>query len=98
MTERKRTIQSCYGISENVIFNTKYLKYRTCIGNIRDNSYPYLYSMYQVYKQGRNPFGGAYIDVPNKFVEMCNLLDNLITDKQIEDARKAAKDGRRSQN
>lgn len=94
MTNKLRTTNGCFGVGKNVLFDTDKIKYRSCIGNYRDPSYGDLYALYDVYKKGINPFGGSIIDTPNKFVEICNLLDNLTIAKQLEMARKASKNGK----
>lgn len=49
-----------------------------------------LLRMHKIYQSGINPFGGAFVDVPNKFVEISNLLENLISqhNKEQESGRK----------
>lgn len=82
MIYKQRKVKGCFDALEKVRYPTDHVSYFKCIGNFRATNFDYLMSLFQSYKKGLNPFGGPIIDAPNKFVEICNLLDNLITKHQ----------------
>ena len=63
------------------------VNYFTCVGNYYFPEWSGLISYFQTYSKGILPFEGGMYDQPAKFVELMNLIDNLINEN-TEDIKK----------
>lgn len=75
------------------------LLYYTCIGNLYDAYWASMINFNSKWADGIMPFDGGYMNLPSKFVEVMNLVDNLIRENhkdQENKLRQASKNGRGS--
>lgn len=91
--ENHRKRLGCDGsINPNLVYKpthemTGYPKiiYNKCIGNFFDfNALEYI-KFFTKYKENMLPFDCGYYDLPSKFVDIMNLVQNLISQKESED-------------
>jgi len=85
--EKIKRIQNCNEAGENPVFQTDEFKYYRCAGAFKDARFSVIMNLKQSYDKGINPFGGAISDAPNKVIEMFNLIDSLVAEKQEKDAK-----------
>jgi len=86
--EKTKSIQNCTTISERILFPTEDFNYKTCVGKFRLVNWSNIVMLCNLFNQGINPFGGALTDVPNKLVEVSNILHNFKVEQQIEEEKK----------
>ena len=58
------------------------IEYFTCIGNVTSQYWASFITLNEKYQQGQYLMGETYFDQPNKFVELMNLVDNLVVEDQ----------------
>jgi hypothetical protein len=85
--EKIKIIQNCTTISKAPVFPTDEFSYFKCAGNFRLANWSNLNMLCDLFSKGINPFGGSLIDVPNKLVEISNLIHNFRVEKQIKDQK-----------
>lgn len=69
--------------------------YTRCPGNFYNPAYGQLVDVYRMFRQGILANAGGLLDQPAKYVDAMNLLENLISQKELERAQKASgKNGR----
>lgn len=85
--DKVKKIQGCTTISDRVLFPTDDFNYYTCVGKFRLVNWSNIVMMCNVFSDGINPYGGPLIDVPNKLVEVSNILHNFKVEQQIEDQK-----------
>lgn len=86
--DKIQKLQNCNEAGPNVIFPTDNFKYYRCMGAFSDPKFSVIMSMKKAYDKGINPFGGCIADIPNKAVEIFNLIENLVVERQIEEQKK----------
>lgn len=86
--EKTKSIQHCTTVSDRILFPTEDFNYRTCIGKFRLVNWSNIVMMCGLFNQGINPYGGAIAEVPNKLVEVSNILHNFKVEQQIEEEKK----------
>lgn len=75
----------------SVVFKRHKITFYRCVGNFRDTQWTEVYHLYEHWKEGGNPFGGAFIDMPNKTLEVFYLIEAL-----IENHTKGSSGGKRN--
>jgi hypothetical protein len=83
----KRTY-GCVEAKDSHVFVSDEYKFYKCVGNYRDINFGKFVRYSELIKKSINPFGGPFIETPAKLVELCSLIDNLITEKNIKEASK----------
>lgn len=58
------------------------VKYKNCIGNHFYAKWSGIINFYEKYNSGILPFSGGFMEQPAKFVEVMELVHNLIVEKQ----------------
>lgn len=76
-----------YNPEHNNKGNPKIL-YRNCIGNYYDNYFASLINYYNKYNNGILPFNGGLFEQPSKFVEVMELVHNLINENNTSKEKK----------
>lgn len=74
-------------------FNNKQnptILYRNCIGNHYYGQWASIINYYPKWDRGILPFDGGYMSQPAKFVEIMDLVYNLIKENELEQERKQA--------
>lgn len=98
MIEKIRKIKGCWDVSEKPRYTIDDIGFKKCLGNYYMPVFSSVWSMFQMYKKGSMPFGGAMVDQPAKVVEIFNLLYNLENEykqSQMDKERHMANQGRR---
>lgn len=88
--EYQRKIMGCYGIKPQPIptfSNVNDLRYYTCIGNFAWGGFHYLWYGFRVWQENKTDVW----DMPAKLVEIYQILENLLLEKQAQEAEKAQK-------
>lgn len=62
--------------------------YKNCIGNHYYGKWASIINYYNMYEKGIMPFKGGLMDQPAKFVEIMDLVHNLIKENEQEVQRK----------
>lgn len=62
--------------------------YNKCIGNYYNGFWSSIINSSKQYDNGIMPFSGGIMDQPAKFVEVMNLVHNLISENELENQRK----------
>lgn len=62
--------------------------YNKCIGNSYNGYWGTLINYYPKYKEGIMLYDGNLADQPSKFVDVMNLIDNLVRESESENERK----------
>jgi len=96
-TARNRELMACNYTTEKPRhsyipdFNNKgnpTIFYNKCIGNYYNGYWGTLINYYSKYKDGIMLYEGSLADQPSKFVDVMNLIDNLIRENQADKERK----------
>ena len=69
--------------------------YNKCIGNYYGAFWSNLINYYPQYEKGLLPFEGSLMNQPSKFVEVMELVHNLIREKDNEKEQQAKRNGTR---
>jgi hypothetical protein len=69
--------------------------YTQCPGNFYNPAYAQLLDVHRLFRKGVLAFEGGLMDQPSKYLDAMNLLENLITEKEIEQTKKSMKNGRK---
>lgn len=75
----------------NPDFNNKdnpKIKYKNCIGNHYHGGWGMFINFISKYNEGSLPFEGGLMEQPAKFVDVMNLVHNLISEKEQEDQKR----------
>ena len=86
----KKNPQLTYTATHDMIGSPKIL-FKKCIGNFFDNKSMDLIKYFSKYKAGMMPYNGSYYDQPNKFVELMELVDNLVEQNNKEREEKLSR-------
>lgn len=89
MSEKSRASKFCTSLAPEKTFIAvlDFLKFRSCPGNFtRSEIYSWL-SAYQRFKAGLLPYPGAYLDQPNKVIELFDIFQAEETKQEIERAK-----------
>ena len=82
-----------YKPNKNNIGNPK-INFKHCIGNYFNQYYSFWINYHANFEKGMLPFKGTYLEQPSKFVDLMNLVDNLMKEDQEIKAERAKKNGR----
>lgn len=69
--------------------------YKRCPANYADFGYMAIINLYHQYEKGIMPYEGGLLNQPAKFVDLMDLVHNLIEEKQFEHQEKIKKYSRR---
>lgn len=69
--------------------------FELCPGNFYNPAYGQLLDMHRLYRKGVLAGSGGLLDQPSKYVDLMNLMESLIVQKELEAMKKSAKDGRK---
>lgn len=64
------------------------INYKNCIGNYYNNFFASMINYYPKYKDGILPFAGGMYDQPSKFVDLMDLVHNLISENNESNRQK----------
>lgn len=90
--EKHRKRLGCFGDTDpGLVYKPTYdmtgwpkIVYSKCIGNFFDYRAMELIRYHSKFKDGIYPYHGSYYEQPAKFVEVMDLVQNLIMQKQSE--------------
>ena len=71
------------------------VNFSKCIGNYYDAVWASWVNYYPQYEKGMLPFEGSLMNQPAKFVEVMDLVHNLIREKDTEKEQQAKQHGNR---
>lgn len=101
--KQKRLFQnhSCDSIKQKPIFTyrpeTHFMKgsqkidYFTCIGNFYSPYWANIINYYEKYSKGVMPYSEGFMETPAKFVEIMDLVHNLINENELVQKQKLEK-------
>lgn len=67
-----------------------------CPGNFYSSAYGQLLDIHRQYRKGVLANPGGLMDQPAKYIDLMNLVENLVSQKEIEAMKKSVKDGKQS--
>lgn len=65
-----------------------------CMGNFYNQSYGQLLDVHRQFRKGILANTGGLLDQPAKYLDVMNLVESFICEKEIEQLKKSAKNGR----
>lgn len=68
-----------------------------CPGNFYSSSYGSLVDIHRQFRKGVLVNEGGLLDQPSKYIDLMNLIENLISQKEIDALKESAKNGKRQQ-
>jgi hypothetical protein len=90
--------QSCKQIKEKPLFvyrpetnfmaGQRKIDYFTCIGNLYSPYWASIINYYEKYSKGIMPYSAGYFELPAKFVEVMDLVHNLISENELVQKQK----------
>jgi hypothetical protein len=72
-------------------------KFTLCPGNFYASAYGSLVDVHRQFRKGVLVNEGGLLDQPTKYIDMMNLIENLISQKEIDAMKESAKNGKRKQ-
>jgi hypothetical protein len=69
--------------------------YTKCAGNFYHQGYAQLLDVHRLFRKGVLANHGGLMDQSAKYLEMMNLIESFVVEKEIEQLKKSAKDGRK---
>jgi hypothetical protein len=69
--------------------------YTKCAGNFYNQGYGQLLDVHRLFRKGVLANEGGLLDQTAKFIDIMNLVESLVIDKEIEQLKKSAKNGRK---
>jgi len=78
---------------EKPFFEIRYgnnvVKYSRCPANFKLNNWFYLFETYRAMRKNRvNPYGGEFVNIPNKLYEIFSIIYSITEEKRIKDEKK----------
>lgn len=74
---------------------TEDMFYTKCAGNFYHQGFAQLLDTHRMFRKGVLANDGGLMDQPSKYLEMMNLIESFVVEKEIEQLKKSAKDGRK---
>ena len=65
-----------------------------CPGNFYSSAYGQLVDTHRQFRKGVLANEGGLMDQPSKYLDLMNLVENLVSQKEIEAMKKSVKDGK----
>lgn len=69
--------------------------YTKCAGNFYHQGFAQLLDTHRLFRKGVLANQGGIMDQPAKYLEVMNLIESFVVEKEIEQLKKSAKDGRK---
>lgn len=85
--ESDRIRKGCYKPKAKPIFENSGINFYSCLGNYVSPDFDYIWYTYKVFKNGGVDVWG----LPSKLVEIYQIIDNLVTEKECDDLERAKK-------
>ena len=65
-----------------------------CPGNFYSPAYGQLVDMHRQFRKGILVNDGGLMDQPSKYIDLMNMVENLVSQKEIEAMKKSVKNGK----
>lgn len=85
--DKIKKMQGCEEIKEIPIFPTDEFTYYTCAGKFKLQNWSGINKLCELFEKGINPYGGSVIEVPNKLVEVSNIIHNFRAEQKLKEAK-----------
>jgi hypothetical protein len=69
--------------------------YTICAGNFYNQAYGQLLDVHRQFRKGILANHGGLLDQPAKYLDVMNLVESIVSEKEIEQLKKSAKNGRK---
>jgi hypothetical protein len=93
--EKQRDIKACRKPDAKPKLKTESLAFYQCPGNFAHPSISVLVDAYWKCERGIMPFAGSYMDQPYKVIEVFNIIDGIIKEKQAKAAEEQSRESKR---
>lgn len=69
--------------------------YTKCAGNFYHQGFAQLLDVHRLFRKGILVNDGGLMEQPAKYLDLMNLIESFVVEKEIEQLKKSAKDGRK---